>query len=116
VGCSFEDGNYSGYPVIFFRGELDLAVCPEFDERMAAISQGDNQCVILDLLEVPYTEAKPLRAVLAAYRAMTAKGRVLVVVCCAPMVDKLIQLSGIDDHVPLFHSLEAAAAHLSQVC
>jgi anti-sigma B factor antagonist len=114
--CSFESGTHAGFPVMFVSGDLDSAACPEFESRIAALSEATDQCVILDLLDVRYGEAGPLHAVVLAHREMAARGKALAVVCCAPLMDKLIQLVGIGDQVELFHSLDAAATYLTGVC
>lgn len=114
--CSFETGVHAGFPVVYVSGDLDSASCPEFESRIRALGDGADQCVILDLLDVPYGEAGPLHAILRAHREMAGRGKALVVVCCAPLMDRLIRLMRIDDHVQVFHSLEAAASYLSAVC
>ena len=114
--CSFEAGTHSGFDVVYVRGELDALACPEFDSRISALGEAPGRCVILDLLDVPYSEAAPLHAVVLAHRSLTERGKALAVVCCAPFMDRLMKLAGVAGSVPLFHDLDAAARHLTTLC
>jgi anti-anti-sigma factor len=114
--CSFEVGIHSGFDVVYVHGDLDALMCPEFDSRINALTEGPARCVILDLLDVPYSEAAPLRAVVIAHRSLVDSGKALAVVCCAPFMDRLIKLAGVHGSVPLFHDLDSAASHLSTLC
>ena len=114
--CFFEFGTYSGFPVVYITGDLDSATLPHFEECIAALCEGGNQCAILDLMDVAYSEAVVLRDVLTAHTSMMQRGQRLAVVCCAPLMNKLAHLVELDEQVPLFHSLYAAATYLSRRC
>jgi len=111
--CTFENGTHSGFPVLFVSGEFDGTVSSEFDAAVNALGDGTARCCIVDLLDVPYSEAAPLRSLLLAHRAYLEAGRVLAVVCCAPFVDKLVELADFDVQMHVFHGLDAAAEYLS---
>jgi len=114
--CSFEVGTHAGFDVLYVHGDLDGLACPEFDSRIQMLGEGPARCVILDLLDVPYSEAAPLRAVVITQRSLVERGKSLAVVCCAPFMDRLMKLAGVDEGVRLFHDLDSAASHLSTVC
>ena len=116
MNCSFEVGSFLGYPVITVHGELDAATCPDFAERLRSASQHDSACVIVDLLDVPYSEAAPLRGIIEVSEHLRRDDKILAVVCCAPFVDRLLDLAGVSEHLSVFPGLEEAIAHLGAEC
>jgi len=111
--CSIELSTYEGFPMMLVRGELDHATCPEFESQLAAFAASPTPLVILDLIDVPYSQAAPLRVVVDAHRALHARGGALAVVCCTEYMSRIIEVAGAKDELCLFHSLDLAAAHLS---
>jgi len=101
---------------MFVHGELGHAACPEFESQLAELIASPAPCVILDLIDVPYTQAAPLRTVVEAHRALLARGGAMAVVCCTEYMDKLVDVCGARDELHLFHSMESAAAYLSIYC
>lgn len=116
MGCSIETVTHAGYPVVRIRGELDHRSCPDLDARIEELARESESCLVLDLLEVPYSEAAPLRAVLAAHRSLGERGHTVAIVCCAPFMDRLLVLAGLDEGVLVFPTLEDATAHFIASC
>lgn len=114
--CAIRRGEHAGFRVLYVHGELDHDVCPEFESTLAALASEQPPCFILDLLDVPYSNAAPLRTVVEAHRTFVSRGGVLAVVCCTEYMSKLVEIAGAKDELRLFHQMNAAAAHLSTVC
>jgi len=110
--CSIELSKHAGFPMMLVRGELDHATCPAFESQLAAFATSPAPLAILNLIDVPYSQAAPLRVVVEAHRALLARGGALAVVCCTEYMAKIIEVAGAKDELCLFHSLDTATAHL----
>lgn len=114
--CSIQQGNHKGFPALYVHGELDHLVCPEFETTLSAFATAQRPCAILDLLDVPYSNAAPLRAVVETHQVMTARGGALAVVCCTEYMAKLVEIAVVKGELQLFHQMDAAAEYLATIC
>jgi len=62
------------------------------------------------------SEAAPLGAVIAAHHEITARGKLLALVCCAPFMDRLIELAGAGTQLWIHGTLKEAVASLPDDC
>jgi anti-anti-sigma factor len=77
-------------------GELDAASAGELEEALSeAVSAGTM--IELDLGEVSFIDSSGLRALLVAQQAATDAGGSLVLVATTPAVDRLLELTGLNE-------------------
>lgn len=85
------------------RGELDLAVAPELEEKVLAAIQEGNLGVVLDLRELTFMDSTGVRTIVAAYQVSGKTGHALKIVRPPrnSPVARVIEISGIDEALGL---------------
>jgi anti-anti-sigma factor len=95
-------------------GEVDMAtVTPLRTATRTATASSDYDCLVFDLSGVTFMDSSGLHVLAEAHRAMTGDGGAIRVICGAPHLRKVFELTGLDQLVPIFsdrvHALRAAA-------
>lgn len=85
---------------VLVTGEVDLASVDEVTPALLKVEASDAAAVVLDLSAVTFLDSTAVRMLLAAEARSRANGHRLTVVSC-PAVDRLIDLCGIRDRLPL---------------
>ena len=90
------------------RGEIDIAVAPEFRESVATATDEDTRKVVMDLSEVEFMDSSGLQVLLNLRKELTTRGGELVLACDrAPVLD-LFRLTGLDQVCRVVPSVDAA--------
>ena len=78
-------------------GEIDLLVADELaDVLTSALTEGGGR-IVVDLADVALLDSSGVRALLRAYKVATANDRALVVENCAPIVHRVLAITGVLD-------------------
>jgi anti-sigma B factor antagonist len=78
-------------------GDIDLAtVEPLRDAARRSAASGDYDALVIDLLGVHFIDSSGLHALMEAHKAMVAAGGTTKVVCAAPNLLKVFELTGLD--------------------
>jgi anti-sigma B factor antagonist len=81
-------------------GEIDILVADELTDVLStSLSEGDGR-VVIDLADVELLDSSGVRALLRAYKIATANHRQLAVENCAPIVHRVLTISGVTDLMP----------------
>jgi anti-sigma B factor antagonist len=82
------------------NGEIDILVADELaDVLSTSLSEGDGR-VVVDMADVELLDSSGVRALLRAYKVATANHRPLAVENCAPIVHRVLTISGVADLMP----------------
>jgi anti-sigma B factor antagonist len=81
------------------RGELDLATVPALLERIAPHRRAGNR-VVVDLRSLTFMDSSGLRMLLQLYQASAGEGWELVVVPGPPGVQRMFELTGMEQLLP----------------
>jgi anti-sigma B factor antagonist len=110
-GLALTIGQLRGNAVkIALRGELDLEHAYTFDEELKRVEALEPDCICLDLRELTFLDSTgPSRLVAARRRAMKA-GRRLVLVRGPAAVQRVFQLTAVDEAFEIVTAPEAAFA------
>lgn len=87
-----EAGTGTDRCVVAIQGELDAFAVPE---ARAAIDGADGSLVELDLTGVTFIDSSGLAMIVEARQALMAQGRRLVLGPRSPIVQRLLELSGV---------------------
>ena len=82
---------------ISLRGELDLEHAYTFDEELRRIEDSDVTCICLDLRELTFLDSCGLARLVAARRRARKAGRRLVLVRGSAAVQRVFQLTAVDE-------------------
>jgi anti-sigma B factor antagonist len=86
-----------GGVLVELAGELDLSTVPIFVEAIDEILGGPPTAVELDLSKLTFIDSSGVGAYVTAYRRAQAKGSRLSVGGRSPLVDRVLQLSGVEE-------------------
>ena len=78
-------------------GELDSHTAPDLDARVGALSSDHD--VILELTDLAFIDSSGLRVLVAQHQRLEDAGRALVLVAPSPTVARLIEITGLTDHL-----------------
>jgi anti-sigma B factor antagonist len=100
--------NFNGTHVVAVRGDLDLHTVPELKKTLAELEGVDSPYVIIDLTHATLVDSTSLSALLETARSLHADGGELVVSCRDRSIRKVFAITGVDQLVPIYASLEEA--------
>jgi len=101
---------YAGTRVLAVTGELDLATISTLKDVVGAQFVAGGAPVVLDLSELTFCDSTGLGSFVALHREAGATGTTFALAAPRKRVADLLQISGIDQVVPVFDSVEAATA------
>ena len=107
-GFGLSTSNFNGTHVVAVRGDLDLHTVPELKKTLAELEGVDSPYVIIDLTHATLVDSTSLGALLEAARSVRAAGGELVVSCRDRSIRKVFAITGVDQLVPIYASLEEA--------
>jgi anti-sigma B factor antagonist len=95
---------------IVLRGELDLEHAYSFDEELKRVEALEPDCICLDLRELTFLDSCGLARLVAARRRAMKAGRRLVLVRGPAAVQRVFQLTAVDEAFEIVTAPEAAFA------
>ena len=87
--------------VLKLRGDLDLYTAPEFDDALVAVEGEKWPVIVLDMRELNFLDSMALRLVMRTQARAEQDGRRVVVVRGPEFLDRVLELSGLADHLEL---------------
>ena len=101
----------SGVPVVVAPQEIDIT---NADELRAALSQavahGQGR-VVVDMTRTRFCDSSGIQALATAHRRALEENRQLLLAVSAPAVLRILALTGVDQMIPSFGSLDEALGH-----
>jgi len=94
----------NGARVVRLKGEFDLAGVPVFERELDRDPGPHEKTLVLDMRELTFLDSSGLRAVLMADRKVRTNGRRCVVVRGTDRVNRVLELTGVDDRLELVDS------------
>ena len=95
---------------IALRGELDLEHAYTFDEELKRVEELEVRCICLDLRELTFLDSCGLARLVAARRRAMKAGRRLVLVRGPAAVQRVFQLTAVDEAFEIVNGPEALTA------
>ena len=95
---------------IALRGELDLEHAYTFDEELKRVEALGPSCICLDLRELTFLDSCGLARLVAARRRAMKAGRRLVLVRGTAAVQRVFQLTAVDEAFEIVNGPEALLA------
>ena len=83
------------------RGDLDLYNAPAFDDALVAVEGEKWPTLVLDLRELEFLDSMALRLIMRTQARAQQDGRRLVVVRGPAFLDRVLKLSGLDEHLEI---------------
>lgn len=98
-GLTIRRATDSSGVVLALSGELDLATAPQLDRRLRDLGEPRPGRLLLDLRGLEFMDSVGLASIIRAQRSADAHGHRLSLRRGASQVERLIELSGVGDHL-----------------
>ncbi len=96
--------------VVAAIGELDLHTAPELNDALGTATGDQVPLLVVDLSAVDFMDSTGLSTIVTAVAAARGYGGEVRVVASSDKIRKLFTLTGVDQQVGLFGSLEESIA------
>jgi anti-sigma B factor antagonist len=111
VNISLELFPDEGHPVVHVSGEVDVQTGPALEESVRGLITAGHHTVVIDLGEVTFIDSSGIGALVACAGMLGGPGH-LGLARPRPQVLRVLALTGLDEHLPVFDSVERARADL----
>lgn len=108
----FELSRYvlDGYAVVELRGELDVGTVPVLKAGLDGLLNRPAPRIILDLAALTYIDSSALTALVSSDRRARELGGALTLVGPRGIVARVLSITALDQHFPVFPTVSAAVA------
>lgn len=89
-----------GAHTIVLIGEADLLGAPNIEASLADAATGEAQCIIVDLRNLTFIDSSGLRALMGGHEQCVARGHELRIIPGPANVQRLFELSGMNEVLP----------------
>lgn len=107
---ALDEETRDGVRVVTLRGELDLDTSAQIAAPLADAAQDPDRPLVIDLTECEFIDSTGLAALLHGTKPMQDGGSNVALACPDNLVRQLLNLSAIDQTLPVFDSREKAIA------
>ena len=95
-----------GHAIVRMPAELDLVNAASVDSQLAHLCRGTSGVITIDLTGTTFCDSAGIRSLARAHRLATADGGELRLVVGASPVSRILQLTGVDQVLPVFRDLQ----------
>jgi anti-sigma B factor antagonist len=113
-----QDGRFpcemvDGVPVVAAPEEIDITNAPELRSALLEAAAHGHRTVVADLSRTQFCDSSGLHTLLAAHKRATAAGGDMLLVMGGTAVLRVFTITGVDQIIPNFPTLEEALAQAS---
>jgi anti-sigma B factor antagonist len=103
-----------GVRVIAVRGELDLSTAPDLDGPLSAAIDGGSASVLIDLAECEFIDSTGIALIVRGWQKLDGDGdgHHLGICCPNAQVRRVLDVSGLDQSIPVHPSRDEGVAAL----
>ena len=103
----------NGVPVVVAPEEIDITNAPELRSALIEAAAHGHGTVVADLSRTQFCDSSGLHTLLAAHKRATTAGDDMLLVIPGNAVLRVFTITGVDQIIPNFTSLEEALAQAS---
>jgi anti-anti-sigma factor len=100
-----------GVTRVVLDGRLDIEGASQVDLKMNVVA-GSAKFLLIDLKDVTFLGSMGLRSIVVPAKNVHRRGGKAALFAPQPMVEEVIKASSIDQIIPIYHDLDAAAQAL----
>ncbi|MDX6332892.1 MAG: hypothetical protein QOG05_232 [Streptosporangiaceae bacterium] len=97
-----------GITIAGLTGELDLASATALREELLGLLRPGSSRLVLDLSRVSFADASGLAVLVGTGRRARLLGGFLRLAAVSPQVNRVLRLTGLHRHLPVFPTVRAA--------
>jgi anti-anti-sigma factor len=110
VSVSTEDGESGSRTVVRLVGEADVTTSV-LGDVLGAEAAKKPRLLLVDMSRLTYIDSAALHEIVRAYRSLRADGCLLALISPTPAVARVLQLSALDQVIPVHASVEEPGVH-----
>ena len=95
---------------LVLSGELDLSSATQIEEVLKDLEEEGPSLIVLDLRELTFMDSTGLRVMVSADARARDNSRRLVIVQGPEAVHRVFRITGLDDHLDIVETPEAAVS------
>jgi anti-sigma B factor antagonist len=99
-----------GVPGVAVRGEVELATAPELTAALEEGIRRTSGAFVVDLVAVDFLDSSGIACLVRARALLGRDDRALALVCPPGSVRRVLELTGIDELVPVYDSRDELTA------
>ena len=96
------------YTHLALSGKLDIMGVGEIENKFIGYTAAQKKSALVDISEVTFMGSMGLRLFLSAARSLNLEKKSLILLNPQPLVDEVLETSGIQDVVVIEHDAESA--------
>jgi anti-sigma B factor antagonist len=100
-----------GVPVVTAPEEIDLTNVPGLRAALQEAAAGGSPALVVDMTGTRFCDSAGLRVLVDAHKRAVAEGGAVLLAVPAAAVLRVLEITGIDQVIPHFASLDEAVAH-----
>jgi anti-sigma B factor antagonist len=105
-----EDNRLGHAVVLSIEGRLDHAGAEIFDAHVSQLIAAGERSLVIDFHGIDFVASTGIRALIKPYQTLAQAGGKIAVAHLSDTVREVFRIAGIDQAIPVFDSVEAAAA------
>jgi anti-anti-sigma factor len=113
--AGFPVATISGLPVVRGPAEIDISNAGQLRAALLAAAAQGHVTVVVDLSETAFCDTSGLQVLVLAHRRAAAEGGELRMVVRSATLLRLFSLTGVDQVIPNFTTLDQAVSELPAV-
>ena len=94
-------GQHGDWPVLRLRGELDASGWDRLRRAISIALEPHPPVLVLDASGLEFTDCGGLSVMVWAHQSLAERGHQLIITGAPPMVQRLLQLTGLDSYLHL---------------
>jgi anti-sigma B factor antagonist len=103
-----------GVSVVTAPGEIDLTNVPGLQAALLEAAAPGSPALVVDMTRTRFCDSAGLRVLVDAHKRAVAEGGAVVLAVPAAAVLRVLEITGIDQVIPSFASLDEAVAHAAE--
>jgi anti-sigma B factor antagonist len=103
-----------GVPVVTAPEEIDLTNVPGLRAALQAAAAAGSPALVVDMTRTRFCDSAGLRVLVDAHKRAVAEGGAVLLAVPAAAVLRVLEITGIDQVIPHFASLDEAVAHAAK--
>ena len=100
-----------GVPVVTAPEEIDLTNVPGLRAALQAAAAAGSPALVVDMTRTRFCDSAGLRVLMDAHKRAVAEGGAVLLAVPAAAVRRVLEITGIDQVIPHFATLDEAVAH-----
>jgi len=88
-------------PTLTLNGEVDPYTAPQLEDALKGLIEGGAGAVRIDATGLAFIDSSGLRVLVDAHRRLGAEPAVLVLAGVSPTFRRLLEVTGLDEHVTI---------------